>query len=108
MSYVRLGVEEREEIRSGLAQGWSERAISRLLNRSPSTVSREILRLGRRADYSAVRAHNQAQDLKHRRRRVRKLAERPYNRLRLDVLRKRRQKYAPQQISGWLQRRYLN
>jgi transposase, IS30 family len=108
MSYLHLGAEEREEISCGLARGWSERAIARALHRSPSTVSREVVRLGRRADYSAVRAQHHAQSLKHTPRRARKLADWPYNRLRQQVLRKLRQKYAPQQIAGWLRRRYPN
>ena len=108
MSYLHVGAEEREEIRCGLARGWSKRAIARLLHRSPSTISRELRRFGAGADYCAVRAHDQAEGLKHKPRRTRKLAERPYNRLRQDVLRKLRQKYAPQQIAGWLRRHYPN
>ena len=41
-------------------------------------------------------------------RRARKLAARPHNRLRQQVLRKLRQRYSPQQIAGWLRRTYPN
>lgn len=108
MSYVQLSAEEREQISCGVAQGLSGRAIARLLRRSPSTISRELSRHGSRTDYSGVRAHYRAQLSKQIPRRLRKLAERPYNRLRQQVLRKLRQHYAPQQIAGWLRRKYPN
>lgn len=44
MSYLELCIEERANIQVGLARGMSVRAIARMLNRSPSTVSREIRR----------------------------------------------------------------
>ena len=53
----RLSVEEREEIRAGLAAGRSFRQIARELDRHPSTVSREVRRNGGRARYLAVKAH---------------------------------------------------
>ena len=42
--YTHLTLEEREEIAIGLTSGLSKRAIARLLNRNPSTISRECLR----------------------------------------------------------------
>jgi len=56
----RLSVEEREEIRAGLAAGRSFRQIARELDRHPSTVSREVRRNGGRARYLAVKAHRRA------------------------------------------------
>ncbi|MFV0455565.1 MAG: helix-turn-helix domain-containing protein, partial [Pseudomonas sp.] len=44
MSYVELSVEERATIQIGYAQGFSLRRIARLINRSPSTISREVRR----------------------------------------------------------------
>ncbi|MDV7210049.1 IS30 family transposase [Azotobacter beijerinckii] len=44
MSYHELSVVERATIQIGLLNQWSQRRIARLLNRSPSTVSREIHR----------------------------------------------------------------
>lgn len=66
----RLSVEEREEIRAGLARGWSLRQIARSVGRYPSTVSREVARNGGRAGYLAVKAH----------RRARRTARRPKDR----------------------------
>lgn len=44
MTYTELSVTERATIQVSRAQGFSQRAIARLINRSPSTVSREIRR----------------------------------------------------------------
>lgn len=106
MSYKHLTAEEREQISRGVAQGRGVNAIARALGRSPSTVSRELSRHGSRHDYSAVRAQNNAVRARQKARRACKLAQRPHNRLRQQVLRKLRQRYAPQQIAGWLQRTY--
>ena len=43
-----LSVSEREEIRVALSAKMSIRAIARMLNRSPSTISREVARNRRR------------------------------------------------------------
>lgn len=51
-----LSLEERENISRGLACGKSLRAISRELNRAPSTVSREVARNGGSAAYRATTA----------------------------------------------------
>jgi IS30 family transposase len=54
-SYVRLKVEEREEISRGLMLNRSFHAIARSLGRSPSTISREVgrFKLGR-VNYRAI------------------------------------------------------
>jgi IS30 family transposase len=44
MSYHELSIEERVTIQLGLAQGFSQRRIARLINRAPSTISRELRR----------------------------------------------------------------
>ncbi|WP_201486598.1 helix-turn-helix domain-containing protein, partial [Pseudomonas sp. OF001] len=44
MSYYELSIEERSNIQVGLLRGMSQRAIARMLNRSPSTICREIRR----------------------------------------------------------------
>lgn len=44
MSYSELSVEERATIQIGHAQGFSLRGIACLINRSPSTISRELRR----------------------------------------------------------------
>ena len=108
MGYQHLNAEEREQISLGLAQGSSVRAIARTLDRSASSISREIRRHRHRQGYRAVRAHARALRGRARPRRARKLAARPHNRLRQQVLRKLRQRYSPQQIAGWLRRTYPN
>ena len=55
-----LTLEEREEIRVSLSAKMSIRAIARLLNRSPSTISREIQRNRGRRYYKAVDANTRA------------------------------------------------
>jgi IS30 family transposase len=51
-----LTPEEREEITRGIARDASVRAIARALHRAPSTISREIIRNGGRAQYRAAGA----------------------------------------------------
>lgn len=56
----RLCLSEREEIRAGIERGWSFRMISRVLDRCPSTVAREVSVNGGRDRYRAVAAHAEA------------------------------------------------
>ena len=53
-----LTLSEREEIRAGLSAKMSIRAIATALNRSPSTISREVQRNRGRRYYKAVDANN--------------------------------------------------
>src|SRR5688572_15853589 len=53
-SRLALTATEREEISRQLACGQSLRAISRLLGRAPSTLSREVARNGGRSVYRAA------------------------------------------------------
>ena len=55
-----LSCAEREEISRGIVAGHSVRSIADLLNRSPSTVSREINRNGGREGYRATEAEQAA------------------------------------------------
>src|SRR5215472_832272 len=57
---VALRLEEREEISRGIAAGRSIRRIAQGLERSPSTVSREIRRNGGRSAYRASEADKRA------------------------------------------------
>lgn len=94
---------EREEISRGLAAGDSCRHIARRLARSPSTIAREVQRNGGPIHYRAETAHAAA----HRRRRrpkERKLAANAE--LRALVEEKLAERWAPQQISGWLAQEY--
>jgi IS30 family transposase len=94
---------EREEISRQLAQGQSLRAISRRLQRAPSTISREVHRNGGRGLYRAApadrRAWRQAQRPKGCR-----LAQ--HRRLRRAVAAKLARQGSPQQIAGWLRQTF--
>lgn len=98
-----LSLAEREEISRGLANARSLREIARGLGRATSTVSREVRRHGGREAYRAGHAEERAW----------RLAQRPKScklarsaRLREAVARKLCLKWSPEQISGWLSRRY--
>ena len=60
MSYTELSVEERAIIQLSQAQGFTLRGIARLIDRSPSTISRELKRnRGSSGAYSARCAQRQ-------------------------------------------------
>lgn len=90
---------EREEISRGLGAKLSLRAIAKLIGRAPSTISREINRNAGHRQYRAVSAERRAWRVAHRPKPC-KLACEP--RLRRLVAAKLRQRWAPQQIAGWL------
>ena len=98
-----LTATEREEISRGLARGESLRAVAQRLGRAPSTISREIRRHGGRGRYRARRADRRAWARARRPKRCR-LATRP--RLRRAVAAKLARQWSPQQIAGWLRRRF--
>jgi IS30 family transposase len=94
---------EREEISRGLSAGASVRAIARGLQRPPSTVSREICRNGGRDRYRATKADARASS-QSRRPKPCKLASHAY--LRRVVGQKLWLDWSPEQISGWLKKRF--
>ncbi len=96
---------EREEISRGLAQGSSLRQIAHQLRRAPSTISREIARNGGARRYRAWVAYMRA--LQRAQRPQRCLLAR-HERLRRVVSEKLRQRWSPQQISGWLVRQFAD
>ncbi|MFQ2293914.1 IS30-like element ISAhy3 family transposase [Aeromonas enteropelogenes] len=96
-----LTLSEREEIRVGLSAKMSIRDIARALNRSPSTISREVQCNRGRRYYKAVDANNRANRMAKRPKAC--LLERN-SRLRELVLEKLELKWSPEQISGWLKR----
>jgi IS30 family transposase len=94
---------DREEISRGLGQGFSFRRISRLINRSASTVSREVSRNGGRLAYRAVQADMRAL--------TQILRPKPcllsqHQMLRDIVAEKLAFEWSPVQISGWLNHEY--
>ena len=108
--YTRLTLAEREEISRALATRQPLRAMARQLRRSPSTLSRELRRTGkrrlrtRRQRYRATAAQRAALIVSHRPRRLRKLAAQP--RLSAYVQDRLRQCWPPEQIAKWLVTEY--
>ena len=98
-----LSLAEREEISRGIAAGRTLRSIALRLGRSPSTISRELTRNGGRGGYRAHQA-DQAAWGRARRPKVCKLASHPA--LARRVAGQLQRLWAPQQIAGWLKRRY--
>ena len=95
--------EAQVEISRGISFRFVDREIARGLQRAASTVSREVARLGGRLLYRASEADQQAWKLAMRPKacllaRHRKLREIVASKLILD--------WSPEQISGWLKRRY--
>jgi IS30 family transposase len=94
-----LSLTEREEISRALSAGASFRAISRRLERAPSTISREVGRNGGRQRYRAAPADALAWRRAERPKRCR-LADRAA--LRRVVAAKLAADWSPEQIAGWL------
>ena len=102
-SSISLTLQEREEISRGIVSGLSIRSIASLLDRSPSTVSREIKRNGGIKAYRAVGADQSAWD-RSKRPKVCKLASYPV--LARTVESKLKRHWSPQQIAGWLRKNH--
>ncbi len=98
-----LTLAEREEISRALATGNSIRSIATLLERAPSTISREILRHGGQSCYRENQADQVAWDLV-RRPKICKLAEN--HTLAHIVAAKRQCLWSPEQSAGWLKCAY--
>lgn len=102
-SRIALTLSEREEISRGIAGELSMRAMAAKLQRSPSTISREINRNGGVNRYRASKADQATWD-RARRPKACKLALNPP--LRRTVVKKLRLNWSPVQIAGWLKRAY--
>jgi IS30 family transposase len=100
---LRLSLAEREEISRGLAAGLSLRTIAAGLRRTPSTISREVAGNGGRVGYRALAA-DQAAWSRAARPKQTKLARWPG--LRAMVEDKLELSWSPEQIAGWLRRRF--
>ena len=98
-----LTLAEREEISRGLAAGDSMRVIATRLRRCASSVSREIERNGGCRNYRATKADERAWE---RARRPKRCLLATNHFLRDVVARKLREDWSPEQISGWLKKRY--
>jgi IS30 family transposase len=98
-SPLRLSPREREEISRGVRAEETARGIARRLKRSPSTISREIIRTGGRGLYRGWRGENLAAE-RALRPKPRKLETRPN--LRREVERCLADLLSPEQISAQL------
>lgn len=98
-----LTMAEREEISRGVVGGLSIRAIARALNRSASTVSREIHRNGGLRRYRAEAAEKLAWK-RALRPKLCKLAI--CGQLRQAVAAKLKRNWSSEQIAGWLKRKH--
>ena len=100
-----LTLAEREDISRGLAAGKSLREIARYLNRSPSTICREVHRHGGIKKYRASKADKVAWENAKRPKPCKLYGNKE---LCLIIAQKMESAWSPQQISGWLRRRYPN
>jgi IS30 family transposase len=98
-----LSLLEREEISRGISANLSLRAIARTVNRSASTISREINRNGGLSRYRAVSAGRRAW-MKAKRPKSCKLNGDAN--LRDIVSDKLASKWSPEQVAGWLKQTY--
>lgn len=98
-----LTLAEREEISRSIVADLSIRSMAAKLNRSPSTISREINRNGGYGNYRAAHADQMAWGRAHRPKAC-KLACHPV--LKRIVISKLKHHWSPKQISGWLKRTY--
>src|SRR5262245_56382536 len=100
-----LTLAEREDISRGIASGCSMRTIAQQVRRAPSTISREVARHGRRAQYRAGQADSQAWESA---RRPKPCLLATHRQLQAIVAGKLVQDWSPQQISGSLKMEYPN
>ena len=98
-SPLALTLADREEISRGLALGHSLRSIAARIQRSPSTISREINRNGGYDHYRATQADQAAWDRAHRPKPCKLAGNQLLSR---KVAEKLRLLWSPEQISGWL------
>jgi len=100
---LRLSTEEREEISRALRAGESFRSIARRLGRAPSTLSREVAKVGNRSAYRAWRAEKVTAE-RAQRPKLGKLAR--CARLRQEVEKLLKSRWSPQQIAARLRKQY--
>ncbi len=100
-----LTLSEREEISRSIVADLSIRSIAKHLNRSPSTISREIKRNGGYDNYRATQADLAAWERAHRPKRCKLACNRPLSR---TVATKLQLNWSPEQTAGWLKIEYPN
>ena len=105
MSYQQLTLEEREVISQMRYSGSGPTAIARCLDRSPSTISRELRRNCGPQGYRAVTAQKQTSKRRRERTLTRKMDDPQINEAVRTGL---SQEWSPEQIAGRQQRDHLN
>ena len=96
--YKRLNLSEREELSRYLAMNSSYRQIAHILERSPSTICREVQRRSfKRTSYRAVLAHRQTQRIARTPRKKRKLSSN--KKLQQIVIKYLQMRWSPEQIA---------
>lgn len=100
-----LSLSEREEISRGLAASLSLSEIARKLSRVASIINREVKRHGGLKHYRANKADATAWD---NAKRPKKCMLKGSPDLCYVIAQKLKRSWAPQQISGWLKRKYAN
>lgn len=100
-----LTLSERESISRGIASQLSMRQIADQLDRSPSTICREIHRNGGYAAYRATAADQAAYDRALRPKSCKLVCNQALARA---VAQKLKKHWSPDQISGWLKQTYPN
>lgn len=97
MKYTRMTLEERERIFALINQGKTNREIAAAINRSHTTISKELRRCGTKFEYSPSKAHEKARGTNPLRGRKRIIDIRPE--VFRDVLERLFLKHSPEQIS---------
>ena len=105
-TYKRLNLEERERIHALVNQGKTNREIAAALNRSHTTISRELQRCGTKFEYSPSKADKNARGNDPLRGRKQIADERPG--ILPEVLQRLTLKYSPEQISKSLKADYVD
>ena len=98
-----LTLAEREDISRSVVAGHTIRSMAVSLGRAPSTISREIGRNGGRQGYRASEADQAAWDRARRPKSCRLVENRALARI---VAEKLQLEWSPEQIAGWLKRRF--
>jgi len=106
MKYKRLSIEEREQILALVNQGKSNREIAESIQRSHSTICRELKRCGTKYEYSPTKAHQKARKKDDLRGRKRIIDSRPE--AFEKALEKLFKKLSPEQISQTLKKEYAD
>jgi len=102
-SGLALSIYEREEISRGIAAKQSMRCLAASLDRSPSTISREVKRNGGLESYRTGCADQSAWDREHRPKSCKLALNTELN----DAVSiKLKLEWSPQQIAGWLKHMY--